>query len=438
MTLKPLAAFGLAAMLLVPPAANAGEAGDILVEALYAGELQGGLDRLGPLLAADDPEALFGYGFIQFVQAVEYFAQGLYRHGLSAPETGPMGPALALPVPVNPNPEPLDYETLRNLLEPTVHFFDAAITNFEQAGASGDYVVLIDPLRIRIDGNGDGVAEATETIAQVLSSAFGMTPPAVAPVPVDPPAAGRGNRGGRMQRVPAPVAPAAPDTTVGFDRADAIWLAGYSNVIAAQLDFFLAHDFSMFVDTTFHRFFPRAGLPMQNYAEGGMLVIDPTTDTAIADAIAGIHTINWPVIDAGRLKRVLERGHRVLALSRQNWDAILAETDDRRELVPSPLQTAIVPDGKVTDEMVAAWRETLDVAEQVLDGELLIPHWRFKQGFDLKAYFETATRTDFVMLLTGYDAIPFLKDGPIASAESFAAANRVFGTDVMNYVFWFN
>jgi hypothetical protein len=97
-----------------------------------------------------------------------------------------------------------------------------------------------------------------------------------------------------------------------------------------------------------------------------------------------------------------------------------------------------VPDGVVTDEVVAAWRETLDVAEQILNGELLVPHWRFRQGFDLRAYFETATRTDIVMLLTGYDALPFLKDGPVASAESFAAANRVFGNEFLGYVFWFN
>jgi hypothetical protein len=42
------------------------------------------------------------------------------------------------------------------------------------------------------------------------------------------------------------------------------------------------------------------------------------------------------------------------------------------------------------------------------------------------------------MLLTGYDAIPFLRDGPIADASSFAAANRVFGNDLLGYVFWFN
>lgn len=69
---------------------------------------------------------------------------------------------------------------------------------------------------------------------------------------------------------------------------------------------------------------------------------------------------------------------------------------------------------------------------------MLVPHWRFTQGFDLKAFFETSERTDLVLLLTGQGALPYLKDGPIADAESFAEANRVFGNDLFNYSLWFN
>ena len=106
--------------------------------------------------------------------------------------------------------------------------------------------------------------------------------------------------------------------------------------------------------------------------------------------------------------------------------------------MPAPQQTPIFPEGDVTDEMVVAWHDTLDKAEQMLDGELLLPHWRFRQGFDLRAYFESATRTDLVLILTGYGALPFLKEGPIASAEDFAAANAVFGESALGYAFYFN
>ena len=135
---------------------------------------------------------------------------------------------------------------------------------------------------------------------------------------------------------------------------------------------------------------------------------------------------------------MLARLQDIISLSRRNWEAILAETDDDRELVPSPRQTPLMREAKVTEEAVAARHATLDTTEQILNSELLIPHWRFRKGFDLRAYFENATRTDLVLLITGYDALPFLKDGPVASADSFAEANRVFGDAIWGYAFWFN
>lgn len=334
-----------------------------------------------------------------------------------------MGAPLAMPVPPNPNPEPLDYDKFRAILQLLVDDMDAARDALLTAGESGDYVVPVEVLTVRIDLDGDGKGSETESIGNVLNAMFDA---ATVPGPTDPGA-------------PAPTPPTPPDSTIGFDRADAIWLAGYSQVLAAQADFLLAHDFRDLFDTTFHRLFPRAGLPMQAYTRStGSLMLDPESDNAIADALAAIHHLNWPVADADRLKRVLARFKAITALSRRNWEAILAETDDNRELLPSPKQTGITPDAKITDAQVQAWLATLDTADLVLDGKLLIPHWRFQKGFDLKAYFETAKKTDLVMLITGYDALPFLRDGPIASPDSFREANEVFGDALIGYAFWFN
>ena len=102
------------------------------------------------------------------------------------------------------------------------------------------------------------------------------------------------------------------------------------------------------------------------------------------------------------------------------------------------LPATTFPNAVVDEARVAAWMITLEKARDVLEGRLLIPHWRFKQGFDLKAYFETATETDLVMILTGFGAVPFLKDGPIASPEDFRAVQDAFGSDWLGYAFWFN
>ncbi len=426
--MKRLAGLAMAALLL-SGSAQAGEAGDALIGHLYAGTAAEGLADAGKACDAPDQEGCFALGMLKFVTAYEGLAQDLYRYGATTPGTTAAAMLFGLnmgvdSIPANPNPEPLTYSGLRTVLSDFVDDLDRARTAFELAGGEGDYVITIDPFKVRIDFNGDGKVDEGETLGALIGSVGEF---ADIPAPDSPPA-GK-TKGGTL---------AAAETTIGFDRADAIWFAGYSQVVAAPVDLLLAHDFSDFFNAYLHRVFPKSGLPMQDYSRGGMLFMDPDSDTGIADIIAAVHTLNFPVTDVERLAGVLERLKSITALSRRNWEATLAETDDNRELVPSPSQTSLVPGTPVTQEVVDAWMATLDTVDEVLDGKLLVPHWRFKQGFDLKAYFETATRTDLVMLFTGSGALPYLKDGPIADAASFAEANRVFGTKWLNYAFWFN
>lgn len=424
MTMKHMAA--MAVVLAGASGVAAGEGGDILVSTLTSGDRAAGLEGLQPLIEAGDNEARFAAGVLTVVGGVEAFAQAMYRHGLTAPDIGMAGALLGVPVtpPItaNPDPQPLTYEELRTILENLTDAMDSGRDLLTSAGESGDYVVPVDIMAIRIDLDGNGAAEDAETVAAILAGQLGIDPAELA-----------GSTKSKSKDAAPP-----EGFIVGFDRADAFWLSGYTQVVAAQADFLLAHDFEEMFNASFHRIFPQAGLPMQDFSTGGMLMMDPASDSAIADAVAFIHTFNFEVVDADRLRGVQARLKSIVAFSRQNWEAILAETDDERELVPSPAQTSIIPDVAVTQEVVDAWMETLDSVEAILEGELLIPHWRFRQGFDLKAYFETATRTDAVMIFTGYGALPFLKDGPIADAEAFRQGLAVFGENFPGFALWFN
>ncbi|WEJ34716.1 hypothetical protein [Devosia sp. SD17-2] len=419
---------GLAlAAAMLPGVAVAGEAGDALVQHLYAGTSAEGLSSAVSACEAGDSEACFAEAMYSLVLAYEGLAEDLYRYGASTPSMPAAAMLLGLGMggeivePANSAPEPLSYDKLRQMLEDFLADLDTTRAAFIRAGESGDFMVRIDPLKVRIDFDGDGEAGADETLGTLLTSAG---------VFMD-------NFDGEMsEKTKTKVAEL--DTSVGFDRADAFWFAGYSQIAGAPLDFLLAHDFSGFYDAYLHRVFPASGLPMQDYSRGGTLMMDPESDAAIADIIAAIHTLSFPVVDAERLSGVRGRLLEITALSRRNWDAILAETDDERELVPSPAQTSIFPGHEVTEDVVSAWMATLDTLDTILEGELLLPHWRFSQGFDLKAFFETATRTDLVIIFTGQGAVPFLADGPVADAQSFAEGNRVFGDAWPNFVLWFN
>lgn len=418
-----------AALCVAPLAAQASEVGDMVAWHLYAGTAVAGQAELQTARDAGEPEACFAWSMLGLASTFEGLALDLYRYGATTPGTptaallfgmGSMDTGMP-PAPINPDPEPMGYDDLRLMLSDFRADLEAAQAGFECGGAAGaDYVVPLDVLKARIDFNGDGQVEEGESLGLVLAPLMGdFGADAVATEKSISKGLGR-------------------DTSIGFDAADSIWLAGYTQVLAVQLDLLLAHDFSSFYDAYLHRVFPQAGLPMQDYIHGGSLMLDPDSDSGIADLIAAVHTLNFPVVDRPLLQAIPAKLHHITALSRQNWELMLAETDDNRELLPSPRQTSLIPDMAISEESVAAWRETLDVLDQIIDGKLLIPHWRFQKGFDLAAYFANAERTDLVLLLTGQAAVPYLRDGPVADAESFAAANRVFGEELIDYSFWFN
>lgn len=213
----------------------------------------------------------------------------------------------------------------------------------------------------------------------------------------------------------------------------------------AQADVWLAHDFRETFDLSFHMLFPRAGLPMQEALvprddgmAGGML----SSEWRIADLISLIHLIDWPVVEPDR--RADARLHllAMIDLSRKTFAAIDAETDNEREWLPGPKQAGMHPltGLEVGEAQVAAWLDALSLAEDVLEGRALIPHFRFAdRGIDVTRFFDEPQPVDLVLMVTGPGAVPYLAQGRILTGEEFEAIRRRFGDQGMTaFAIWFN
>jgi len=367
--------------------------------------------------AAGEPLADYAAGSIRFFGALEMLGQGLHRHGFESP-TSMMMPLMRLPIPPNRRPETLDYATFRAILVDFRDELEASAAILARVPDDAEIGLVVDLARLGIDIDGDGRIDLSHESAAAIIAAI----------------AGGGR--GRPQDM--------PDLTFRFDRADGYWLQGYANFLMAQADFWLAHDFQNAFDGSFHMFFPRANLPLQDAlvprgrGDGSFLA----SEWRIADFISLVHYINWPVVEPERRRAARHHLLEMIRLSRENWRAILAETDNDREWLPGPHQPGVhVLTGlEVGEDEVQGWMTALTMAEDLLEGRALLPHFRIsRQGIDMKRFFEEPMTFDLVPMITGPGAVPYLASGRILTAEEFQAMQNQFGGGgFMSFALWFN
>jgi hypothetical protein len=379
---------------------------------------------LGPARAdaVDDLKAkaaalVYADGVVKFHGAIERFGQAMYRHGME--DTTSLAGALPLfrlNLPVNPAPEKLDYQGFRAILAQYVDDMDAAEAALAAAG-DVDVKVPVDLMAVGFDFNGDGKRDAAESLAAMLS---GMLPQPT---------------GEQSQ---------PPSFDVNFDTADIYWMRGYGRLTSAFAQFFLAHDFEAMFDKTFHRVFPRAGLKQGELLAaadtqvGGMLTGSARSDQQISDFIAVVHLVSWNTVEPQRLADVRTRLLAVSQLSPKSWAAARAETDNDREWMPNPKQTQAITGSVNTDAQIDGWLQVMQEFADVLEGRKLMPHWRFDKGMNVKRFFETSQRFDFVLMVLGVDAVQYVEAGAVSDSARWNDLMRAFDGNFLGFAVWYN
>lgn len=382
---------------------------------LISGDLAGGRKALEAILKEnpDDAQARFGLGTVEFVGAVEHLIQGFHKYGLQA-DVGGMVPFARLPIPPNPNAEPISYEDLRAV-------FQAFIGDIARAEATlgrikDDAVRL--PIRfgrVRLDFDGDGKATEEETLWKIYARLNAQV--------------GRGQV----------TAKDAEDFEIVFDRGDVAWMRGYCHLLMTFAEVYLAHDTERLFQHTAHLFFPKPKTPFPFLKFEGNLAREIRYNS-IADIVAFVHLLRFPVREPERVEAALKHLESMVELSRESWKGYLAETDDDHEWIPNPKQGTVMPGGKVTDEMVKGWLEFLDETDKILAGKVLVPFWRDAggKGVNLRKVFTDPRELDPILWAQGTAALPYLEDGPVTRPEVWQRLMRVFRGEFIGFAIWFN
>jgi hypothetical protein len=159
------------------------------------------------------------------------------------------------------------------------------------------------------------------------------------------------------------------------------------------------------------------------------------------DIIAFIHLLNLPVAEPERMKTAHAHLLAGVEQSRASWKAILAETDDEDEWIPSPTQeNGVITGIKVTKDLVDSWHDVLDELEAVLQGEKLVPIWRSNdpRGINLKRVFYEPTTFDLVLWVQGSAAVPYLEKGEKTNGGFWTRIQRGFQGQFFWFAIWVN
>ena len=394
--------------------------------------------------------ARFALGIAQFLKAVEGLAQDLHRHGLRQSVLDV--PVLRLPVPPNPNPEPIDYQGFRTILDDFVVRLAEAEATLSDLEGDG-YMVPLRPVLARLDLDGDGTYAQHERLDAILFTILGFQ-----------------TFGGGfdqeeyrdfMDEFLDGLSSGDPDALAeldayapvfGFDAADATWLRGYSHLLSAMMQIVLAQDWQMSFESTFHIFFQNADTPTPELAETYMSTMDmrfpqsQATFYAFAFDVAAfaIHS-PWTTTEPERMRAARMHLKDTIRLSRETWDLIGAETDspagtkpEYNEWIPSPDQFQWLEGLPVSVRTIEGWQEFLNLGERVLDGELLIPHWRFDKGINVRRLFDEGQELSPILMLQGSAVLPFLEEGEIADNSFIEPILALMDGNLMGYAVWFN
>lgn len=433
----------LAAALVLAPSAH----GFDVQPLLDAGDFVAAKAQLHAAVQADpgDGDARLALGVTTFLSGVEEFAQTIYLHGLREDMGGNMGMMLPMSLPVRFNPVPLetsadDVVAMLERMEDAMAEVDAILEPLGDTEAHFDLRIGT----VKMDLNGDGQYTDDEGLWRLFNAVTNPRP----------------RWGGRDAGEPE--MPEGTETFVlGLDTADGYWLRGYCNVFGAVADVVLAYDGTELFERTGHLFFDHVDTPYPWLAfpgEGGGF--DAET---ILDWIAALHLINQPLRDADRMADAHAHLMQVIALSRLNWAAVRAETDNANEWLPAPGQTGVIG-VDISDEQVEAWLAMLDETEKILNGELLIPFWRGagevlldeqgewredaddievgmthpRLGVNVKKVFMEPTRFDLLLWIQGSAAAPYLEEGPRTEGRFWQRMNRAFGRNFPGFAVWIN
>lgn len=363
----------------------------------------GGLAGAEAALTGDDPATAFALGGVRFLGAVERALQLRYRHNAQFDDLDI--PVLRLPIPPNPEAEPFYPGLITDLFRAIDDQMTGARTALE--GAEGDFGVTLDVASLWFDINENGVRDSGEGVLSVAGATVG-----------------------------APLPDEAPSLVVRFDTADAAWLRAYTHLLAGVANLVIAFDPTDVITDVGGSIATMNGLRGD---DDGRTLFFSSDDEFFVDMVAMVYGAVNQQPNAENTRATRAHWLAMVAENRRFWQMVAQEADNDREWIPNATQSSAMG-FELPPDTGATWLAVLSDAEAVLNGELLVGHWRVSPGagVNVAKLMENPVPVDIVTWFHGHGLVEYMERGTLVDSGSLRRFEQLVGGDAVAFAIILN
>lgn len=339
------------------------------------------------------PSDLFALGGAQFLSALEGAMQTRYAYGLDDIELANdlQLPFLRLSFAPNPTPKAFEPVVIETIFRDALVDLTAANETLAQITDTDAVAVLIDTNDLWLDINRNANRDPGEGLVEITGAQiFGAD----------------GTDG-----IPLP--------SLQFDTADAAWLAAYSNVLSGTSNLILATDVTNAITETFAG---AAHFDDLRMTDSNLPRFFGGDELPIIDAITALIVALEGQPDPSHTQAAHAHFLGAIADNRRFWTRLEQETDNTAEFIPNDRQQSAM--GMTFPQGIGdSWQAVLADAEAVLNGDLLLPHWRLNPGAGLNfaKLLQDPPEIDIIGLFQGYSLAPYAQRGQVITFDSLEA-----------------
>ena len=362
-----------------------------------------GLAKTVATLQSDDaPTAsdAFALGGAQFLLTVEHALQTRYATAFNERMLNESGlPFLRLPQNlINPAPDPFRPDIIADIFATAITDLSGAITALSTIPDTANVSVKINPIDIWFDINGNGTHDDGEGFYDIVAPQLDL--------PAD-----------------------ARNLLIQFDTADAAWLSAYAHILSGISETILSVDPTAAITRV-----TQSAQVFDTFNAGQDMRLGGFVEYSFIDLFAMFVLAIEGTPDAMMLGAAHMHFQAMIADNKTFWARVAAETDNKLEWIPNTKQQSALPI-PFPAQIGETWRDILADGEAILNGDLLIPHWRLGEGLgiNLPKFVQNPPDINIITMFQGEGILPYVQRGNVAALQSWRAFERILGGDAPLY-----